>query len=355
MNVSVVTAKVQDVPVNLSSNANVSALASLDLRPQITSTISKIHVKEGQLVQRGQLLFTLDQRNELANLQRAKAQLQKDQAGMQDLERQLQRSTQLVAQKFITQSASDTLQSQVQAQRATLALGQASLQSAQVALDYTEIRAPFSGRVGAIPVFPGSLVQTSTSLTQIAQINPVNLNFTIAEEHLSALRRAQAEGEVVVETSIEGKQLRGKLSFIDNSVDPQAGVIRLKAEFPNQQELLWPGQYLNAKLTVSTIKNAVVVPMNAIITNARGKSVLTMEADQSAKMRPITIVHAFGPYAAVSGLSGGEKVIVDGKQNLRPGSKVKELSNTGGNGKSEAAASAAGLAPAASGKQGSAK
>ena len=241
-----------------------------------------------------------------------------------------------MAQKFISQGAADTLQAQVQAQQAQLKLDQANLQSAQVALDYTQIKAPLSGRIGAINVYAGSLVQTSTVLAQITQLDPINIGFTLPESELGALMVAQKAGKVSVQASVpnSNKWLNGKLSFIDNAVDSQAGNIKLKAQFDNRELQLWPGQFVQAQLTIATLKDAVVIPMAAVITNARGKSVYTIEADQTAKQRPITLLHSFGAKAAVSGLQGGEKVIIDGKQNLRPGGKVKEISPVGDAGKS---------------------
>ena len=320
-------AQKQDVPLILNANASVSPVANLELRPQVSNTLSKVHIKEGDTVKQGQLLFSLDQRIELANIEKARAQLAKDKASMLDLERQLRRSQELVAQKFISQGAADTLQAQVQAQQAQLKLDQANLQSAQVALDYTQIKAPLSGRIGAINVYPGSLVQTSTVLAQITQLDPINIGFTLPESELSALMAAQKAGKVSVQASVPNSNqwLSGKLSFIDNAVDSQAGNIKLKAQFDNREMRLWPGQFVQAQLTIATLKDAVVIPLAAVITNARGKSVYTIEADQTAKQRPITLLHNFGAKAAVSGLQGGEKVIVDGKQNLRTGGKVKEI------------------------------
>lgn len=325
--VSTVLAKRQDVPIILTANASVSPLASVDLRPQVANTIVKVHVAEGDTVKQGQLLFSLDQRNELANVARAKAQIAKGQATLQDLERQLQRSNDLLAQNFISRGASDTLQTQLQAQRASLAVDHANLQTAQVALDYTSIKAPMNGRVGAINVYPGSLVQPSTSLLQISQLNPINLTFTAPEEQISQLIAAQKNAAVVVQTSLPGSNtvLQGKLSFIDNAVDSNSGAIKLKAQFDNPEHLLWPGQYSNVSMTVKTMRDVVVVPIAAVVTNVRGKSVFTVEAGQTAKLKPVTLVYAFGANAVVSGIEGGEKVIVDGRQNLRPGGKIKEI------------------------------
>lgn len=321
--VNVVSPQRQDVPVMLSANGTVSPISTVDLHPQTTSTIVKVHIKEGQFVKQGELMFSLDSRSENANVEKAQAQVMRDRATLADLERQYQRSMDLLAQKFIAQGAVDTLRSQVEQARAVLNADLAATQAVKVDASYTSIRAPMTGRVGAINVYPGSLVQLSTSLTTITQLNPINVSFTLPESALAGLLAAQQAGAVPVQVESGGKQFKGKLSFIDNAVDPMAGVIRVKAEFDNSQTQLWPGQYVNTKLTVQTLKDALVVPQNAIISNTRGTFVYTVAPDQTAVVANVKRLHTFGPYAAVSGLNGDEKIIVEGKQNLRPGGKVR--------------------------------
>jgi RND family efflux transporter MFP subunit len=201
----------------------------------------------------------------------------------------------------------------------------AAARAVRVDQSYTAIRAPMTGRVGAINVYPGSLVQLSTSLTTITQLDPINVAFTVPETSLAALLDAQRAGKVPVQVFQNNSTtpIDGHLSFIDNTVDPQAGVIRVKAQFDNRDTRLWPGQYVNTTLTVQTLKNALVVPQNAIITNSRGTFVYTVGPDNTAKVANVERVHAFGGDAAVRGLTGDEKIIVEGKQNLRPGGKVR--------------------------------
>jgi RND family efflux transporter MFP subunit len=310
----------------------VTPLSSVELHPQVTSTIRQVPIHEGQFVRAGQVLFTLDDRSDQANLDKAKAQVVRDQAGLADLERQLNRSRELVTQKFLAQSAVDTLESQVQAQRALQKADAAAVQAAKVNIDYAVLRAPLAGRVGAINVFPGSLVQVSTVMVTITQLHPMAVSFTLPESSLQALLGAQQRGVVAVQAELPngGAHLSGALSFIDNTVDPQAGVIRVKAQFDNRAMQLWPGQYVNAEVTVQTLKNAVVVPAAAIVSNTRGRFVYSMEPDQSAKSRQVSVLHSFGANAVVSGLNGGEKIVVEGKQNLRPGDKVREAGSLKG-------------------------
>ena len=326
--VNVVVPLRQDVPVVLQASGTVTPVSSVDLHPQTTSTIRKVHIREGQFVKAGQLMFSLDARSENANVEKARAQISRDRAALADLERQYKRSAELFEQKFIARSALDTLRSQVDAARAGLGAGAAALQAEQVAASYSAIRAPMAGRVGAINVFPGSLVQPATSLTTVTQLDPVNVSFTLPESALADLLAAQRSGAVAVEASTgssagSAKPVVGKLSFIDNTVDPQAGTIRVKAQFDNRDTQLWPGQYATARITLRTLKDALVIPQAAIITNPRGTSVYVVGPGQQARSVPVARLHSFGVDAAVSGLAGGEQVITEGKQNLRPGAKVR--------------------------------
>ncbi len=332
--VNVVKPQRQDVPVVLQSNGTVTPVSTVDLHPQTTSTIRTVHIKEGQFVKAGALMFSLDDRGDRANVDKAHAQIARDQAALADVERQYKRGQELVAQKFLSQSAVDTLKSQVDAARALLASDQAALRSSGVSASYNEIRAPMAGRVGAINVFPGSLVMLATSLTTITQLDPINVAFTLPEAALGDLLAAQKRGAVTVEASAgaNGKAAAGKLSFVDNTVDPVAGTIRVKAQFDNRDSSLWPGQYVNTRVTVQTLPDAVVIPQAAIITNTRGTFVYVVDADQTAKQMPVARLHAFGLSAAVSGLSGEEQVITEGKQNLRPGGKVRLADGSGATG-----------------------
>jgi RND family efflux transporter MFP subunit len=200
-----------------------------------------------------------------------------------------------------------------------------------VSTSYTAIRAPMSGRVGGIAVYPGSLVQPATSLTTITQLDPITIAFTLPEASLPALLAAQKQGKVEVQATPGAGMapVTGTLSFIDNTVDPTAGTIKVKAEFANRDTTLWPGQYVNTRVTVQTIKDALVVPQNAIITNAQGTYVYVLEKDNSARQVPVQRLYGAGTDAAVSGLTGTEQVITEGKQNVRPGGKVRLASDMG--------------------------
>lgn len=329
--VNVVAPQRQDVAVVQQANGTVTPIRTVDLHPQTTATIRQVHIKEGQFVKQGELMFSLDDREDRANLDKAQAQVARDRASLADLERQFKRSQDLFAQHFIAQSAVDTLRAQVDQARATLQADAAAARASSVTTSYTAIRAPMSGRVGGINVYPGSLVQPATSLTTITQLDPITVAFTLPESSLPSLLAAQKRGKVEVE-ALPGADLapvKGLLSFVDNTVDPQAGTIKVKAEFDNRETTLWPGQYVNTKVIVQTLKDAVVIPQNAIITNAQGTFVYVLEKDHSARLVPVRRVYGAGVDAAVSGLAGSEQVITDGKQNVRPGAKVRLASDMG--------------------------
>ena len=323
--VNVVAPQRHDVAVVQQANGTVTPIRTVDLHPQTTATIRQVHIKEGQFVKQGELMFSLDDREDRANLDKAQAQVARDRASLADLERQFKRSQDLFAQHFIAQSAVDTLRAQVDQARATLQADSAAARASSVTTSYTAIRAPMSGRVGGINVYPGSLVQPTTSLTTITQLDPITVAFTLPEASLPALLAAQKRGRVEVE-AMPGADLppvKGQLSFVDNTVDPQAGTIRVKAEFDNREITLWPGQYVGTKVIVQTLKDAVVIPQNAIITNAQGTFVYVLDKDQSARLVPVQRVYGAGVEAAVSGLAGSEQIITEGKQNVRPGAKVR--------------------------------
>lgn len=332
--VNVISPERRDVGVELFANGSVTPVRTVNLHPQTVTTIREVHIREGQFVKEGQLMFSLDDRADMANVARAEAQVARDSATLSDLERQYKRSQELVAQNFLAQSALDSLLSQVEAQRALVQSNQAAARATQVSASYTTIRAPMTGRVGAIDVHPGALVQMTTSLTTITQLDPINVSFTLPESTLGALLAAQKQGNVEVRVNPgsnnqEADPVVGRLSFIDNAVDPQAGTIRVKGEFSNDDTTLWPGQYVTANVVVQTLKNAVVIPQTAIITATNGTFVYVLAEGNSARQVPVQRVYAFGDRAAVTGLKGDEQVITEGKQNLRPGGKVR-LAGQGG-------------------------
>lgn len=321
--VTVAAAQKQDVPVDVTVNGNVVSLNSVDVRPQVSNIVQKVHVREGDFVRAGQLLFSLDARADLANLEKAKAQELKDQATLADLERQYKRSQELLAQNFIAKSATETVLAQLDAQRASVAADRAAVQAAQVQLSYDEIRAPIAGRTGAIPVFAGTLVQPAATLVTITQLDPIAVTFPVPEGRLQdLLDAAKAKSPVLATIPGRAQPLKGFLSFVDNTVDPNVGTVRAKAQFDNKENLLWPGQYVNTSVTVRTLKDATVIPLAAVITSPTGRIVYVVK-DDVVQPRKVELQYMTGERAVVAGVQPGERIVVEGKQNLRAGSRVR--------------------------------
>ncbi len=326
VSITTVAAQRRDLDVVLEATGTVTALNSVDIRPQVASTITKVHIREGQFVKAGQLLFTLDARSDEVAVTKAQAQLAKDQAALADAERQLTRSRDLFAQNFISQGAVDTNQSLVESQQAVVAADRAAIAAVQVGLSYSRITAPAAGRAGAINVYAGSLVQPSgLPLVTITQLDPIAVAFSLPQRNLAdALATLRAGGGAVTAVLPEGGgTVAGKLAFVDNAVDAGSGTVRVKAEFGNRNEHLWPGAFVVVRLTVQTLKGATIVPQASVIQGPRGRFVYVVD-DGKATPRPVEIVHAAGEDAAVTGVQPGERIVVEGRQNLRPGSAVIE-------------------------------
>ena len=355
--VSVVSPKIEDVPVRLDLNGSVVPLETVEVRAQTSNLIKKIHVKEGQFVRQGELLFSLDDRADRANLEKIKAQLARDQALAADYLRQFNRAKDLRAQNFIAQSALDTSQAQYEAQLALIKSDEAALQAAQVALDFDSITAPQSGRLGGINVFAGSLVQPNgAALVTITQLDPISVQFSIPEASLGNLQQAlgakDAKAQVTVTIPASKQTLSGGLYFADNLVDAATGTLRAKAEFANPKNLLWPGQFVQASLQLQTLKDVATMPSAALVTNINGRFVYVLGEGNTAQLKPVKVLHTYGDRMAVEGPKADDQIILDGKQNLRPGVKVRLI---GANAKTDVKpADAKAEAPAAS-KDASAK
>jgi RND family efflux transporter MFP subunit len=322
--VTLAAAQKQDVPITVQVNGSVVSLNSVELRPQVTNTVREVHVKEGQFVKQGQLLFTLDDRPDQANLAKARAQQQKDEATLADLERQYRRSQELLAQNFIAKAAADATLSQWEAQRAAVAADKAAVQSAQVALGYATLRAPIAGRIGAVNIYPGTLVQPTLTLVTITQLDPIAVSFPVPEGKLQDLLAA-ARSQTPVEALVSGRRtpMKGTLNFVDNTVDPMIGTVRAKAVFDNADQALWPGQFVETRVTVRSLQGATVIPAAAVMMLADGSSVYVVDAEHKATRRKIETLHTFGTQVAVRGVEPGEQVVIEGKQNVRPGGKVR--------------------------------
>ena len=324
--VSTVLAQKRDMPVRLKTTGTVTALTSVDVRPQMNSVIGRVHIHEGQFVKAGELLFTLDARTEEANVAKARAQLAKDQAALADAQRQLTRAQQLFSQNFISQGALDTHLAQVDSQRAVVAADQAAMDATRVALSYARVVAPHAGRVGAIHVFAGSAVQANvTPLVTVTQLDPIAVAFSLPQRNLADALAALKGGGATVSATLPDRAgtFTGRLKFVDNAVDASSGSVKVKAVFDNKDSKLWPGAFVEVAQTVNTLKDAVVIPQAAIVQSARG-AVVYLANNGKAAQKPVQVLFAQGADAAVSGIHAGDAVVLDGKQNIRPGTPLTE-------------------------------
>ncbi len=321
----------KDVPLVIESTGTIAAANIVDIRPMITNMVKEIHIKEGQDVKKGQLLFTLDDRNDRANYDRAKALAD-------DAQRQLQRAKELVAKNFISKAGLDTAEANAKSTMATA-------RAAEVQLSFDSIRSPIDGRAGIINVFPGSLVQasnvvvssttsTATSTTgamvTITQIDPINVQFIVAENNIPLLMQndiANLKVSVTVGNNLT-QIYEGKVIVVDNQVDPAIGAVRVKAQILNQKRTLLPGQFARIKLEANTLKDAIVIPSQAVVINPRGRFVYIVGQDDKVSLRPIKVTYEYQGNAAITGVEVGERIVLEGKQNLRPGVKIREAKVT---------------------------
>ena len=348
--VTTVRAQRRDMPVLLTATGTVAPIASVELRSQVTSMVTRVHIREGQFVRAGELLFTLDARTDEANVAKARAQLAKDEVGLADAQRQLARSRDLLAQNFVSQGALDANQTLVDSQLALLNADRAALDAARVALSNSRVTAPSAGRAGAINVFPGSSVQANqTALVTITQLDPIAVAFSLPQRHLADALTALQGGGATVNAVLpdKGGALSGRLQFVDNAIDAASGTIKVKATFANGEGKLWPGAFVDVSMNVRTLKDAIVVPVAAIVQSARGPIVFVVD-DGKAALRPVQVLYSQGDDAAVSGVKPGAAIVLDGRQNLRPGAPVVERGRDDA-GRPERAASgaASGAAPGA--------
>jgi RND family efflux transporter MFP subunit len=332
--VTVSTAPVvkRDVPVSVVANGSVVSMQSVDIRAQTTSIVKSIHIAEGRQVAKDELLVTLDARTEEANLRRAEAQVLKTRSDLANADRNYVRQKDLFDKKFISQSALDAVATQLDVLKGQLAVDQAALEASRVALSLTEIRAPFAGRTGSIAVRPGSVVQpNSAPMLSVSQMDPVYVQFALPERELPGVQKALIAGNVPVGITLNSPgapTIAGKLAFVENSVDAGAGTISMKAVFSNSERLLWPGMFVNVALTTSVIKDALVVPVQAVQTGPERKFLLVLgeAVDNGNKVRvqPVSVEAMQGGLAVVKGVAEGAQVVVEGAQNVRPSSIVRE-------------------------------
>ncbi len=334
--VSTARVAVADVPLELTSVGTVEPYASVMIKPQVTGILQRVAFSEGQYVERGDLLFAIDERPFAARVAQAQATLAKSQAALANARRQAERYRNAVNSGYVSSEKADQAETSVATLQATILADEAALTSARLDLDHCVIRAPLAGYTGALQVDEGNLVKASSeqSLVTINQLSPVKVSFTLPEQHLAEIRRRLAANELrarLDDLSADGSPLFGEISFFDNTVDRLTGTIRLKADFENANKELWPGQFVPVTIQLTVRKNALVIPARAVQSGLNGNYVFVVVNDQ-AHQQQVTIDVNSGDLAVIAeGLSEGEKVVTDGQLRLREGVRIKDI-DPGSNG-----------------------
>lgn len=319
----------KDIPLVIEATGTTVSNSIVDIRPMVTNTVAKIHIKDGQEVKEGQLLFTLDDRNDKANYERLKALAD-------DAQKQYLRAKELVEKNFISKAGLET-------SLANAKSAQAAARSAEVQLSFDSIRSPINGRAGIINVFPGSLVQASNivttatsstatssvgSMVTITQLNPINVQFVIPEKDIPIiLENKKSDEPLTVKVTIgnTGKNTyEGQVLVIDNQVDPLIAAVRVKAQIPNDKLEVLPGQFARVSLFANTLKDVIAVPTQAIVIGPAGRLVYVVDKEDKVTAKPVNATYEYLGTSVITGINAGDRIVVEGKQNLRTGSKVRE-------------------------------
>ncbi len=327
--VSVAPAEKGDVPIMFNALGTVTPLATVTVRTQINGQLTQIAFQEGQLVHKGDFIAEVDPRPYQAALDQAQGTLLRDQALLRNAEVDLQRYRTLAAQDSIARQQLDTQEALVRQYQGTVKADQATVDNARLNLNYCHIVAPVTGRVGLRQVDQGNYVQVSDAngIVVITQVQPITAIFTLPEDTLPSVLRRLRGGATLQVTAFDRSQrtklATGTLTTIDNQIDTSTGTFKLRAQFENEDEGLFPNQFVNAQLLVDVLHDSVVVPTAAIQRGAPGTFVYAVQPDQTVKVQPVKLGPTANDRVAIdSGLSLGDKVVIDGADKLRDGAKV---------------------------------
>jgi multidrug efflux system membrane fusion protein len=325
--VVVAQATASNVPVTLRNIGNVEPFSTVTVRSQITGQILKVHFQEGQEVKAGDQLFTIDSRPYEGALRHAQADLKRDEAQVIGARLEFDRVKSLLESHIASRDDYDKAEATLHALEATILADHSAISNATLNVEYTDIRSRIDGRTGNLMFKEGNVVKApDDALVTINQFHPIYVTFSVPEQDLPAIRKRMQAATLPVEVEVPGDtstRPHGELSFIDNTVDAATGRIKLKATFPNADNALWPGQFVQTALTVNTLANATVVPLQAIQSSQNGDFVFLVQADDTVKKRPVVTGLSQGSTIVVeSGVNAGESIVVDGQLRLVDGAKV---------------------------------
>lgn len=321
----------KDVLIYTQTLGTVQPYSTVNINSLVTGQLIKMGFQEGDVVNKDQELFFIDQRPFMATLNQAKADLLRNQAILSDYELQVKRNTPLLKKGYVSAQAYDTLLANQKSAEAAVSAAAATVENAELQLSYTTIRAPIAGKTGNATFQPGSVIKANeTMLVTINQINPIYVVFSLPQNKLFAvLDRYNAKQIIPVKATIsEGQVESGEVSFIDNAINPATGTVEIKATFANKDHRLWPGQYVNVELPIERVQHGLLIPSLAILTGQSGFYVYVVDEKSMVQMRvvvPGDIVH--GQTLIRKGLKVGEKVVISGQLKLQNGMKVKIVEN----------------------------
>ena len=313
------------MPVRLIALGNVTPMASVAIKAQVDTTITGVHFRDGAMVQKGDLLFTLDCRQIQADMKRVQAVIDGAQSTLEQSQRDVERYTELAARNATPIVTLNNAQTAVNVSRATAESNRAQLENLKVQLDFCSIRAPISGRISMANVKVGNFVRQAdtTPMATINQTMPVYVSFTVPQKNLPDIRKAIAAETATVEAIVPGEQKRatGQVTMIENTVDTATGMAMVRATMPNQDEVLWPGTLVNTEMTLRS-EEGVVVPSNAVQISQTGTFVFVVK-DGAAQIQPVKVERQVGTESVIaSGLNGGETVVTEGQLLLSNGTRV---------------------------------
>ncbi|MCC7461215.1 MAG: efflux RND transporter periplasmic adaptor subunit [Gammaproteobacteria bacterium] len=321
----------RDVPVYLTALGTVQALNTIAVSPQVGGELLSLGFTEGQPVRKGQVLAQIDPRSYQANYDQAAARKRQDEALLATAASNLARSEDLAAKGYISKQDLDTVRNTAAQYQAAVASDSASMRDAQVQLDYTKVVSPIDGLAGIRGVDPGNVLSTGSTIVTLTQLHPINVMFTLPEQNLDMVRRAQQAAPLPV-TALDRVDAHpvatgGILKVIDNQIDTSTGTFRLKSEFPNGGNELWPGQFVNVRLQVRIDTAALVIPAQAVQRGADGDYVYVVQADHTVKIQPVVVAGEVGDSHVMigTGLQAGAQVVTEGQFRLKAGSRVNPL------------------------------
>ncbi len=324
--VTAAKAEQMPIPIEITAIGNAEPYRTVQVKSMVDGQIAKVLFQQGDSVRAGQLLFQLDKRPFQAALDQTRAKLAQDEASLRNNRMNAQRDEALLKQGIIPLQTVQTQETQAASDAAAVQADKAAIEAAKVNLGYTDIRAPINARAGAILVNLGNLVKANDTnpLVTLNQITPLYVQFNVPEANLGAVL-AKDIGRLQVKASPPNttENSVGTLTFVDNTVDPNTGTIRLMATFPNRQRQLWPGEFLNVQLKLGIDPHALVIPATAVQDSQQGKYVYVVQPDGTAAMRVVNTSRTYRQLAVItSGIKPGEEVIVSGQVRVRPNSKV---------------------------------